>query len=187
MVDQQRVQAAVAELLAAIGEDTSREGLLATPQKVSEAYAELFKGVGVDPLSVLDETYPADSASVVVMTSIDAISMCEHHLLPFTAKVDVAYLPTDRIVGLGRIPKLVETLASRPQIQERLTAQIADAIESAVGAAAVLVRVQARHDCVAVRSSRQSEAQTVTLESRGAYRDLASRAEALALFSAADR
>jgi GTP cyclohydrolase I len=183
MVDQQRVRAAVAELLAAIGEDVTREGLAATPQKVAESYAELFKGVGQDPLTVLDETYPAENTSVVVMTGIDAISVCEHHLLPFSATVSIAYLPSDRIVGIGRLPKLVDLLASRPQIQERLTAQIADAIEAGLNARAVLVKVQAKHDCVAVRSSRQQGAQTVTLEARGAYRDDLLRSEALALIS----
>lgn len=183
MVDQKRVAAAVAELLAAIGEDVNREGLASTPQKVADAYAELFKGVGVDPLTALDETYAAADSSVVVMTGIDAISICEHHLLPFTAKVDIAYLPSDRIVGLGRLPKLVDLLASRPQIQERLTAEIADAIETALAAKAVLVRVQAKHDCVAVRSLRQQDAQIVTLEARGLYRDLAARQEALSLIS----
>ena len=183
MVDRERVSAAVAELLAAIGEDLTREGLASTPQKVAEAYAELFKGVGVDAAAALDETYPATSSAPVVMTGIDAISMCEHHLLPFTAKVDIAYLPGERIVGLGRLPKLVDLLASKPQIQERLTAEIADAIESALDAKAVLVRVQARHDCVAARSSRQQDVQTVTLEARGAYRDDLLRSEAITLIS----
>ena len=183
MVDQKRVAAAVTELLAAIGEDLTREGLANTPQKVGEAYAELFKGVGVDPLSALDETYEATEPSIVVMTGIDAISVCEHHLLPFTAKVDIAYLPSDRIVGLGRLPKLVDLLASRPQIQERLTAEIADAIEVGLKAKAVLVKLEAKHDCVAVRSLRQQDAKIVTLEARGLYKDEAVRQEALSLIS----
>ncbi len=183
MVDQKRVAAAVAELLAAIGEDLGREGLANTPQKVAESYAELFKGVGIDAATALDETYPAENSAVVVMTGIDAISMCEHHLLPFTAKVDIAYLPGARIVGLGRLPKLVDLLASRPQIQERLTAQIADAIETSLAAKAVLVRVQAKHDCVAVRSLRQQDAKIVTLEARGLYLEEAARQEALNLIS----
>lgn len=184
MVDQKRVAAAVLELLAAIGEDLGREGLQATPQKVAESYAELFKGVGVDPVTALDETYPSENSAIVVMTGIDAISMCEHHLLPFTAKVDIAYLPAEKIVGLGKLPKLVDLLASRPQIQERLTAEIADAIEAGLAPKAVLVRVQAKHDCVAVRSLRQQEVKTVTLEARGIFRDEAARQEALSLISA---
>ncbi|MEI6590436.1 MAG: GTP cyclohydrolase I [Actinomycetes bacterium] len=183
MVDQKRVAAAVVELLAAIGEDPSREGLVETPHKVAESWAELFKGVGVDPASSLDETYPAENSGIVVMTGIDAISMCEHHLLPFTATVDIAYLPGERIVGLGRLPKLVDLIASRPQIQERLTSQIADALAVGLSAKAVLVRVQAKHDCVAVRSLRQQEAKTVTLEARGLFLDASARQEALSLIS----
>jgi GTP cyclohydrolase I len=183
MVDQKRVAAAVAELLAAIGEDPSREGLAETPHKVAESWAELFKGVGVNAALELDETYPSENSAVVVMTGIDAISMCEHHLLPFTAKVDIAYLPAERIVGLGRLPKLVDLIASRPQIQERLTSQIADAIETGLAAKAVVVRVQAKHDCVAIRSLRQQEAKTVTLEARGLYREAGARQEALSLIS----
>lgn len=183
MVDQQRISAAVAELLSAIGENPKREDLLATPAKVAEAYSVFFNGVGVDPQSALGETIPAEHNEVVILKDIEFVSMCEHHLLPFTGVAHIAYLPEDRVVGLGRLPKLVEIIAHRPQLQENLTAQIADALETGLSSRGVVVVVEARHHCVVSRGARQPEANTVTMAARGAYAEPVARAEVMSLIT----
>ena len=183
MVDQQRIEAAVVELLAAIGEDPQRADLLATPKKVAEAYAVFFNGIGVDASSALGETIAAEHNEVVILKDIEFVSMCEHHLLPFTGVAHIAYLPEGRVVGLGRLPKVVEIIASRPQLQENLTAQIADAIEAGTGSRGVVVVVEARHHCVVSRGARQPEANTVTMAARGVYAEPVARAEVMALIS----
>ncbi len=183
MFDSARVKAAVVELIAAIGEDPNRSELLATPQKVAEAYAEFFKGIDIDAKSALADTFEAEHNDVVILKDIDFVSMCEHHLLPFTGIAHIAYLPSDRVVGLGRLPKLVEIIAARPQLQENLTAQIADALEQGLGTKGVVVVVQARHHCVISRGARQPEANTITMATRGCYSEPAARAEVMGLIS----
>ncbi len=183
MVDAERVKKAVTELLLAIGEDPNRAELLATPQKVSDAYAGFFSGIGIDPLSVISETFPAEHTDVVILKDIELVSICEHHLLPFTGVAHIAYLPGDRVLGLGRLPKLVEVLSARPQLQENLTAQIADALETGLQTKGVVVVIQARHHCVASRGARQPEANTVTVATRGLYSEAANRAEVMALIA----
>ncbi len=181
-VDGERVAAAVRELLAAIGDDPARPGLAETPRRVSEAYAEYFAGVGVDPAVHLDSADLAgESGELVLLRDIEFRSMCEHHLLPFTGVAHVAYLPSDRIVGLGRIPRVVETVASRPQIQERLTDEIADALVAGLAPRGVLVVVEAAHGCVAARGARQAKSSTVTVASRGTLAEPIERAEIMAL------
>jgi len=183
MFDAERVEKAVVELIAAIGEDPTRKELQATPKKVAEAYAEFFKGVGVDETDVLADTFEAEQNEVVILKDIDFVSMCEHHLLPFTGVAHLAYLPSDRVIGLGRLPKLVATVSARPQLQENLTAQIADALEKGLGTKGVVVVVEARHHCVISRGARQPEANTVTMAVRGCYSEPAARAEVMALIS----
>lgn len=183
MVDQQRIEAAVVELLKAIGEDPARNDLLATPKKVAEAYAVFFNGIGVDATAALGDTIAADQNEVVILKDIEFVSMCEHHLLPFTGVAHIAYLPAGRVVGLGRLPKVVEIVASRPQLQENLTAQIADAIEAGTGSAGVVVVIEARHHCVVSRGARQPEANTITMAARGVYAEPVARAEVMALIS----
>ncbi|MEY4993233.1 MAG: hypothetical protein RIS82_355 [Actinomycetota bacterium] len=183
MVDSARIQAAVVELISAIGEDPTRSELLATPQKVAEAYAEFFKGVGADAAATLADTFEAEHNDVVILKDIEFVSMCEHHLLPFTGIAHIAYLPDDRVIGLGRLPKLVEVLAARPQLQENLTAQIADHLETGLGTKGVVVVIQARHHCVVSRGARQPEANTVTMATRGCYSEPAARAEVMGLIS----
>ncbi len=183
MIDVQRIKNAVIELLAAIGEDPTRPELLATPTKVAEAYQGFFAGVGQDPAAVLQDTFEAEQNDVVILKDIELVSICEHHLLPFTGVAHIAYLPTDRVVGLGRLPKLVEVLASRPQLQENLTAQIADALEGGLGTKGVVVVIEARHHCVASRGARQPEVQTVTMATRGIYQEPLLRAEVMGLIS----
>ena len=183
-IDRPRIEAAVAEILAAIGEDPARPGLSATPSRVADAYAEFFSGLGKDAAADLGEPVPledTDEAETVLVRDIEFRSVCEHHLLPFLGVAHVAYLPGDSVVGLGRIPKVVDTLAARPQIQERLTEQIADTIERATNARGVLVVLDASHTCVTTRGARQTGSTTVTLAARGAFTDPAARSELIAL------
>lgn len=183
MVDAERIKSAVTELLIAIGEDPNRSELSATPQKVADAYAGFFSGIGVDPQTVIAETFPAEHTDVVILKDIELVSICEHHLLPFTGVAHIAYLPEDRVLGLGRLPKLVEVLSARPQLQENLTAQIADALEIGLQTKGVVVVIEARHHCVASRGARQPEANTVTVATRGLYSEAANRAEVMALIA----
>jgi GTP cyclohydrolase I len=183
MVDAERIKKAVVELISAIGEDPNREELKATPEKFADAYSGFFAGVGIDPLDALSETFPAEHNDVVILKDIELVSICEHHLLPFTGVAHIAYLPSDRVIGLGRLPKLVEILSARPQLQENLTAQIADALEQGLGTRGVVVVIEARHHCVASRGARQPEANTVTMATRGEYSEAANRAEVMALIA----
>ncbi len=178
-----RIRAAVRELLLAIGEDPDRPELVRTPDKVAESYLSFFKGVGVDPLSALTDTFPAEHNEAVILKDIELVSICEHHLLPFTGRAHVAYLPSEKVAGLGRLANVVEILASRPQLQENLTAQVADAVSEGLSAQGVLVVIEARHQCVASRGARQPEVNTITVASRGVFSDPVYRAEVMGLIS----
>ena len=182
-MDSERIKQAVRELLAAIGEDPNRPELADTPSKVSESYLEFFKGIGVDPVQYLQESFPADSTELVMLKDIELVSICEHHLLPFTGMAHVAFLPDEKIIGLGRIAKVVEVLASRPQLQENLGNQIADAINVGLSPKGVLVVVEAKHQCVASRGARQPEVNTLTSSARGLMEDPLYRQEAMGLIS----
>jgi GTP cyclohydrolase I len=188
-VDQGRIEAAVAELLAAIGEDTARPGLQRTPKRVAEAYAEYFAGIGVDPVAVLrdgvDAAGDGERGDLVLLRGLEFRSMCEHHLLPFRGVAHVGYLPGGKVVGLGRLGTVVEILAARPQLQERLGEQIASALEEGLAPRGAIVVLEAEHDCVAARDARQMNSSTVTIASRGALTDPAARAEAMTLIGAA--
>lgn len=179
----ERIRQAVRELLLAIGENPDRPELAQTPQKVAEAYASFFRGLDQDPADALKETMSAEGSELVMLKDIELVSICEHHLLPFTGVAHIAYLPTERIVGLGRLANLVEILSSRPQLQENLTNQIADAIDEHLSPRGVLVVIEARHQCVASRGARQPEVNTITLASRGTYTDTSQRQEAMQLLS----
>jgi GTP cyclohydrolase IA len=188
-VDTGRVEAAVAEILAAIGEDPSRPGLATTPSRVAESYADFFSGLDVDPLSHLSDAAELDLAAeelgeLVLLRDIDFRSMCEHHLLPFTGVAHVAYVPARRIVGLGKIPRVVETLSARPQLQERLTEEIAQALEDGLAPRGILVVLDATHGCVTARGVRQTKSTTVTLATRGTLSDPIERSGVLALLGA---
>ena len=192
-VDRVRVAALVRELLEAIGEDPDRPGLKATPGRVADAYAEFFAGVGEDASAPLAHTIsvaqgPAPETSpsgAVMLRDIQFRSVCEHHLLPFRGRAHIAYLPGDQVVGLGALPKVVGILASRPQVQERLGEQIADAIADALDTRGVLVVLDAAHECVTMRGDRQHEASTVTIAVRGELTDAVARAELIALIGSA--
>jgi GTP cyclohydrolase I len=194
-VDTGRIERAVHEILLAIGEDPSRPGLERTPQRVAEAYADFFGGLTVDPLSHLADAVPLGDTEAGVPATSDAVvlrdlafrSVCEHHLLPFVGTAHVAYLPRDRVVGLGRIPAVIETLAARPQLQERLTEEIADALEAGLDPKGVLVVLDAQHRCVTTRGSRQERSSTITIASRGALAEPAARSEIIALIGTPER
>ncbi len=183
-MDTDRIERAVTELLLAIGEDPTRAGLEGTPARVAEAYREFFGGIGVDPLIHLADAVAVGDGGpgeAIIVRDIAVRSICEHHLLPFLGVAHIAYLPNERIVGLGRLPRVVDTLASRPQLQERLTEEIADALEQGLGARGVLVVLDAVHGCVAARGPRQTASSTLTLASRGVLADPVHRAEIIAL------
>jgi GTP cyclohydrolase I len=182
-VDKARIEAAVAEVLAAIGEDPARAGLESTPRRVAEAYEEFFAGLAQDPLVHLAESVPVGpmTGELVLLRDIAFRSICEHHLLPFLGRAHVAYLPNERVVGLGRLASVVETLAARPQMQERLTEEIAGAIQTGLDPRGVLVVLDAVHGCVASRGPRQAGSSTVTLAARGAFTDPVARAEIMVM------
>jgi GTP cyclohydrolase I len=194
-VDRARIEAAVTELLLAIGEDPSRPGLVKTPTRVADSYAEFFSGLSVDPVTHLldavavgttDDGSPRTGDAVLVR-GIDFRSVCEHHLLPFVGVVHIAYLPGERIVGLGKLSDVVETLSARPQLQERLTEEIADALQTGLGARGVLVVMDAVHRCVVARGSRQTGSSTLTVASRGELAEVAARAEIMTLIGSGER
>jgi len=192
-VDRDRIAAAVRELLEAIGEDPERPGLRATPQRVADAYAEFFAGVGEDPAEPLSRTIsvsrgPAPDtipSGAVMLRDIRFRSMCEHHLLPFAGVAHIAYLPGEQVVGLGALPRVVDILAARPQVQERLGEQIADALDAALDCRGVVVVLDAVHQCVTMRGGRQPDASTVTIAARGALAEPVARAEIIALLTGA--
>lgn len=186
-IDRSRIEAAVAELLAAIGEDVTREGLEQTPARVADAYSEFFAGLDADPVAPLADAVPVGDVEpgLVVMRGIEFRSVCEHHLLPFLGRAHIAYLPDAKVVGLGRLPRVVEALAARPQVQERLGEQIADALVAGLAPQGVLVVLEAVHQCVTTRGARQTGASVVTVAERGVLAEPAGRAEALLLIGAA--
>lgn len=188
MVDVARIEAAVTELLEAIGEDPARPGLVDTPRRVAAAWQEYLAGLGRDPLDHLagsvDLGGESASGDVVVMRGLEFRSMCEHHLVPMLGTAHLAYIPRDKVVGLGALPRVVDTLAARLQLQERLTEQIADTLEQGLDALGVLVVLEATHGCVTARGVRQTGSTTVTVASRGTLEDVAARAEVMALMGA---
>ncbi len=182
-VDLERVRKAVAELLAAVGEDPRRDGLQRTPQRVADMYAELLSGQFDEPASHLQVTFDAGHDEMVMERDIPFASVCEHHLMPFIGRAHVAYIPgpDGRITGLSKLARLVDSFSRRLQVQERLTSQIADAIEVALDPRGVLVVIEAEHLCMSMRGVRKPGAVTVTSAVRGQFRDsAATRAEAMA-------
>jgi GTP cyclohydrolase I len=187
-VDRPRIEAAVLELLAAIGEDVDRPGLESTPRRVADSYAEFFSGLTVDAADLVRQaTVPAEAhqlGEVVIVRDISFRSVCEHHLLPFVGVAHVAYVPGETIVGLGALPRVVDAVASRPQLQERLGEEIAEAVQAGARPDGVLVVLDAAHGCVTTRGPRQTGSTTVTLASRGVLSEASARAEAVALIGA---
>lgn len=185
-IDHDRAAAAVRELLIAIGEDPDREGLRDTPDRVARAYAEMFAGLRQTPQEVLNKTFAVDHDEMVIVRDIEIYSTCEHHLVPFHGVAHVGYIPAKdgRVTGLSKIARLVDVFAKRPQVQERLTTQIADALVEHLHAQGVLVVVDCEHLCMSARGVRKPGAHTVTSAVRGQLRSPATRAEAMSLLRA---
>jgi GTP cyclohydrolase IA len=188
-VDQQRAEAAVRELLIAIGEDPEREGLVETPARVARAYGEFFAGLAVDAAEVLSKTFEIDHDEMILVRDIEVYSMCEHHLVPFHGVAHVGYIPAKdgRVTGLSKIARLVEMYARRPQVQERLTTQVADALCEHLHADGVIVVVECEHLCMSMRGIRKPGSRTITSAVRGQLRDPATRAEAMSLLQGGKR
>ncbi len=184
VVDLPRIERAVREILIAVGEDPDRDGLKLTPARVARAYAELFAGLRVDPTSVVTTTFEANHEELVLVRDIDVMSLCEHHLLPFHGVAHIGYIPGShgRITGLSKLARLVEVYARRPQVQERLTSQVADLLMDKLEPQGVIVVLQCEHMCMSMRGIRKIGSKTVTSAVRGVFAsDAKSRSEAMAL------
>ncbi len=181
-VDMQRLQNAVREILAAVGEDPDREGLLETPARVARMYAELFSGLHDDPRTHLQKVFTETYDEVVVVRDISFNSMCEHHLLPFMGKAHIGYIPNGKVLGLSKLARVVESVSHRPQVQERMTEEIARLLESELDAKGVGVVVEATHTCMTIRGVRKPGSLCVTSAMKGLFRtNVSSRAEIMQL------
>ncbi|HEX4244956.1 MAG TPA: GTP cyclohydrolase I FolE [Acidimicrobiales bacterium] len=181
-VDTERIERAITEVLAALGEDPDRDGLVQTPRRVAQMYVELFAGLHEDPARHLTVTFAADHDEMVMVRDIPFASLCEHHMVPFMGRAHVAYIPADdgRITGLSKLARLVDGYAKRLQVQERMTTQIADTIEAVLDPKGVLVVVEAEHLCMSMRGVKKPGTLTITSAVRGLFRtDSATRAEAM--------
>ena len=181
-VDHARIERAVREILAAVGENPDREGLLETPARVARMYAELFSGLREDPRTHLRTAFTEKYDEIVLVRDIAFNSVCEHHLLPFMGRAHVGYLPDGRVLGLSKLARIVEAVAHRPQVQERMTEQIADLLVEDLGAKGVAVVVEASHTCMTIRGVRKPGSVCVTSAMKGLFRtNVSSRAEVMAL------
>ena len=183
-MDLKTIEDAVRVILKAVGEDPDRAGLLETPRRVAKMYAEMMEGLHLDPGRHLQVTFPEAYDEIVLVRDISFTSLCEHHLLPFTGKAHVAYIPKGKVTGLSKLARVVEEVARRPQVQERMTQVIADLIEDRLGSTGVAVVVEAEHSCMSIRGIRKPGSMTVTSALRGSFKsNAASRAEVLALIN----
>ena len=181
-VDVPRIENAVREILLAVGEDPDREGLLKTPNRVARAYGEMLAGMRADPRVHLKTVFNERYDEVVLLRDIQFHSLCEHHLLPFTGRAHVAYLPDGKVVGLSKLARLVEGYARRPQVQERLTTQIADALMEELSPQGAACVIEATHTCMTIRGANKPGSTMVTSALRGVFKDNPStRAEVLSL------
>lgn len=183
-IDMERAEFAVRELLLAFGEDAERDGLIDTPRRVAKMYRELLSGLDTDPAEHLSRTFDESHDEIVLLRNIRFSSICEHHLLPFVGVAHVAYLPGQRVVGLSKLARTVDVFARRPQVQERMTNQIADAVMAHLDARGALVVIESEHYCMKMRGVCKHDATMTTTASRGVFKqDRASRAEAMALIN----
>jgi GTP cyclohydrolase I len=184
MVDEPRIARAVREILLAVGENPEREGLLETPERVAAAYTQLFSGLAKDPSRHLEGGFTEETRDLILIRDLPVASLCEHHLLPFAGKAHVGYVPNGRVAGFSELARVVEDYAKRPQLQERLTAQVADAVYGTLGASGAFVVIEAEHTCMSMRGAEVPGAVAVTAAARGVFKeDVARRAEVLALIS----
>lgn len=183
-VDLEAIEAAVRSILTAVGEDPNRPGLLDTPRRVAKMYQEMFAGLRQDPARHLGVTFPETYDEMVLVRDISFNSMCEHHLLPFNGVAHVAYIPNGRVTGLSKLARVVDEVARRPQVQERMTQTIADLIERELQTSAAAVVVEAEHSCMSIRGIRKPGSLTVTSALRGTFKtNPASRAEIMSLIN----
>ncbi len=181
-IDMPRLEQAVRELLAAVGEDPDREGLRETPSRVARMYSELFRGLHEDPRKMLQKFFSEKYDEVVLVRDISFNSMCEHHLLPFMGKAHIGYVPDGKVVGLSKLARVVEAVSRRPQVQERMTEEIANLLESELGAKGVAVVVEATHTCMTIRGVRKPGSLCVTSAMKGLFRkNQSSRSEVMQL------
>ncbi len=182
-MDEERIKRAVSEIIAAIGDDESREGLRETPRRIAEMYSEIFDGFSQNPLEVLGVTFDAGGhQEMVILKEIPFYSVCEHHFLPFHGVAHVGYIPRDRLAGVSKIARVVEVLAHRPQMQERLTSQVADSLMTALHPTGVAVVLEAEHLCMTMRGVKKPGSRLVTSATRGVFRtSAATRAEFFSL------
>ena len=181
--DQARAEKAVTELLLALGEDPTRDGLRDTPKRVAKSFQENFQGLWQKPSEVLSTTFDIGHSELVIVRDIEVFSHCEHHLTPFHGVAHVGYIPSGKITGLSKVARLVDLFARRPQVQERLTTQIADALVEILNPMGVIVIIDCEHLCMSMRGVRKSRARTTTSAVRGVLRDAATRAEAISLIT----
>ena len=181
--DAERAERAVTELLLAMGEDPNRDGLRDTPKRVARAMKENFEGLWQSPEDVLTTTFDLGHSELVIVRDIEVFSHCEHHLTPFHGVAHVGYIPSGKITGLSKVARLVDLFARRPQVQERLTTQIADALVEILNPMGVIVIIDCEHLCMSMRGVRKSRARTTTSAVRGVLRDAATRAEAISLIT----
>jgi GTP cyclohydrolase I len=169
MVDSKKIEQAVRLLLEGIGEDVDREGLKDTPNRIARMYEEIYSGMDEDASIHLSKTFGVAKNEIVLLKDITFYSTCEHHLMPFYGKAHIAYMPDGRVVGLSKLARTVETYAKRPQIQEQMTTQIADAIMEYLKPQGVMVMVEAEHMCMTMRGVEKPGSQTVTMAIRGCF------------------
>lgn len=170
MIDQDKIKKAVKMIIEAIGEDAGREGLVETPDRIARMYSEIFAGIGEDPGEHLSKVFTVENDDIVLEKNITFYSMCEHHFLPFYGEVNIAYIPSGKVAGLSKLARTVEVFAKRPQLQERMTAQIADAIYKYLNAKGVMVVIEAEHMCMTMRGVKKPGSKTVTVVTLGDFK-----------------
>lgn len=170
MIDENKIKEAVKMIIEAIGEDPEREGLVETPDRIARMYTEIFSGLEQDAGNYLNKTFEAGESEMVVEKDIQFYSLCEHHFVPFYGKVHIAYIPNGRVVGLSKLARTVEVYAKRPQLQERMTYEIADAVEKYLNPKGVMVIIEAEHMCMTMRGVKKPGSKTVTSSTRGAFK-----------------
>ena len=171
MIDKTKVEQAIELLLEGIGEDVNREGLVETPQRIASMYEEIYGGMDMDPAEILKKRFKVTGSEIVIEKNITFYSTCEHHLLPFYGQVHIAYIPDGEVVGLSKLARLVEVYAKRPQIQEQMTAQIADALMDNLHPKGVMVMAEAEHMCMTMRGIKKPGSKTQTIDTRGEFKD----------------